>query len=84
MNADLYKISSKRDGKWWTWGNAKKGDKGYRGGIKKTPEFMKWVNETPDNGFLNFLFFEDKPKEANPMNDGNNEYIDTSDQTIPF
>ncbi len=76
MDKDLYKISSKRNEKWWSWGNIKRGDKGFRGGIKKTPEFMAWVNETPDGGFLNFLLFEDKPK-ADPRNDGN-QYTDYS------
>lgn len=89
MNVDLYKISSKRNEKWWNWGNIKRGDKGYRGGIKKTPEFMAWVNETPDGGFLNFLLFVDTPKSAKTevMKDGNNytPKVDfEDDQSIPF
>jgi hypothetical protein len=92
MNADLYKISSKRNEKWWSWGNIKKGEKGFRGGIKKTPEFMAWVNETPDGGFLNFLLFEDKPNpnKKDAMQDGNTYEAaksggyDDSNSEIPF
>lgn len=57
-----YKISSKRGMKWMQWGNIKQGEKGLRGGIKKTPEFVKWVEETPDGEFMNFLLFPDEPK----------------------
>ncbi len=62
MDNELYKISSKVGMKWFSWGNIKKGEKGYRGGIRKTPEFMKLINELPDNAFFNFLLFADKPK----------------------
>lgn len=62
MDNELYKISSKVGMKWLTWGNIKKGEKGYRGGIRKTPEFMKLINELPDNGYFNFLLFEGKPR----------------------
>lgn len=62
MESDLYKISSKVGMKWWSWGNIKRGEKGWRGGIRKTPELMNLLNDLPDNGFFNFLLFEDKPK----------------------
>ena len=91
MDSELYKISSKVGLKWFTWGNVKKGEKGYRGGIRKTPEFMKLINETPDNGFFNFLLFADTPKPdyKKPVNQyavaaGGNPVDDITDTDIPF
>lgn len=37
---------------------------------------MKWMEETPDGGFLNFLLFEDKPKIS--------QQGEQTDDQIPF
>ena len=62
-----YKISSKRKdtGKWWTYGNFKRGDKGYKLGMKKTPELIAYWNEVKEGEYLNFLAFEDTKEKPN-------------------
>lgn len=57
-----YKISSKVNGKWFTFGNVKQREKGLSMGLKKTPELMEMINATADGGYFNFLLFEQKPE----------------------
>jgi hypothetical protein len=76
-----YKISAKRNDKWWTYGNLKKNQWGnYTIGMKVTPELMALL-EGKQGQYVNFSLFEDEGKK--PATPQAPDAFDDS-QTIPF
>jgi len=69
-----YKLSAKRNGKWWNYGSfgLNKYDN-YSASFKVTPELLELLKEK-EGQWVNFSAFEDKPKEA-PVDDSNEEPI---------
>lgn len=58
-----YKLSAKRNGKFWNYGSFKKNKWGnYQASFKVTPEFLELANASQGQ-WLNFSAFEDKPKQ---------------------
>lgn len=75
-----YKVSAKRNGKWWTFGNIKINQYGNpQLSFKNTPELKELVNS--DAQWLNFSMFEDKPKDE-PKQEAPAPYVDGGE--IPF
>jgi len=58
-----YKLSAKRNGKWWTYGSfgLNKFDN-YSASFKVTPELIELFKEK-EGQWVNFSAFEEKPKE---------------------
>jgi len=61
--ATNYKLSAKRNGKWWTFGSfgLNKFDK-MQASFKVTPELMELMREN-EGKWINLAAFEDKPRE---------------------
>lgn len=79
-----YKLSAKRNGKWWQFGSFKMGKFGYQASFKNSPELKELVNS--DVQWINFSAFDavgkprDVPEEAKKVL--GSLYDDSQD--IPF
>lgn len=57
-----YKLSAKRNGKWWNYGSVKKNQyENLQASFKVTKELLELLEEKKD-GWVNFAMFEEKPK----------------------
>ena len=74
-----YKISAKRKdtNRWWSFGKVSEGKYGPQIGIKKTKEFMDYINSVTDGGYINFSLFEEDQKKDEPKSK-------PKDQGVPF
>lgn len=82
---DNFKVSAKRNGKWWNFGSIKKNQYGnLQLSFKNTQELKEFVNKGGD--WLNFSLFEDKPKEVDSDTQErlNKMRQDAADSEIPF
>jgi len=58
-----YKLSAKRNGKWWSYGSVKKNQyDNLQASFKVTPELLELLEEKKGS-WVNFAMFEDKPKD---------------------
>ncbi len=67
MNMDkAYKVSAKRNGKFWTFGSLKKNQWGnWSIGLKVTPELKQYMADN-DGRYINFSLFEQEEKREVP------------------
>ena len=85
-----YNLTKKIDGKWVTFGSFANNQYGnLQASFKKTPEFMKFINES--EGWVNFSAFWKKSKDDKPISnhskakaDGYVKPTPTKDEAEPF
>ena len=81
-----YKVSAKRNDKWWTFGAVKENQYGnLQLSMKNTPELKEHILQGGE--WLNFSLFEDKPKEVAPETQAKIDALKNSaaeDSEIPF
>lgn len=80
-----YKLSAKRNGKFWNYGSFKLNKwNNYQASFKVTPEFLELV-QASEGQWLNFSAFENKPSEHDvAKQDGYAPESKELDDEIPF
>jgi len=69
-----YKVSAKKDGKWWSFGNLKKNQYGnWSIGLKVNEDLKNLIRSKNDGEWLNLSLFEDKPKDKASSPVSNND-----------
>jgi hypothetical protein len=78
-----YNVSTKVNGKWWTFGRIKKNQYGnYQLSFKNTDALKKFVSEGGE--WLNFSLFEPRDKEEGGAPKAQAKPATTLDDEIPF